>query len=118
MIISKWIVRKVEIKSRKLDNNITQVYLLAKITSNLSKVKDYDVNKYKVNENDQIVIHLRNILLNNMNFLNLDFFDEKYCAKISEMFPLYFEVFQTENGEFYLANKEDVATSIRFASRK
>ncbi len=118
MIISKWIVRKIGLKPRRVDGEITQVYIFAEAESNLSKVDNYEKNKYFINKEDEIVIHLRNVLLNDMNFLNLDFFDESYCDKISEMFPLYFEVYQTEDGECYLADEENLKTAIRFASRK
>ncbi len=100
MVKSKWTVSFLGIETNVVDRSVKQVYLIVKLEDNL--FKDGKNTIYKTG--DQVALHLRNIIFNDLGITDLNVFDKKFCENLSKHFDSKFEILEEDENNFNLVD--------------
>lgn len=107
MVKSKWIVNFLGIEPNLVDGDVKQVYLIVKLDKCLLTTER---SIYK--EGDQVALHLRNVIINDLGITDLNVFDNKYCKKLSSKIKSGFVIIEEEGDNFNLVSLDCLKNAI------
>lgn len=96
MVKSIWNVKFIGVEPNIVEKNVQQVYLVFKLEENLFR-EDSIYEK-----GDQLAIHLRNVILNDLGITDLNVFNKKFCEKLNKNFQENFVILEEEHDNFKL----------------